>query len=500
MDSKNYDVIIIGSGMGGLGTGLKLQSSNPELKTIILEQHNIPGGYVNGFKRKGYYFDSGAEGLVFCGDGQIFKLALDEFSVKQEFKLIDPVETMYFPDKKIVMYGDEGKYQAELFKNFPENIEEIKQFFKVVKSIMDEFHSVVKGKFDPSFKELLKIIFTCPNLRKYATKSFDDLLNDYITDDQLRDVLAIYSLWLGVQPNIIRAPLAALIFFSPYYDGHYYPKGGMLAFTKNMAKAYIEQGGEISYRTKVKKILIENRKAIGVELEDGTKLYGSWIVSNSDLNKTAFELVGKEHLPSKYLEFISKMEKSITGFSVFLGLNIHLKDTPSHIAYNLKTESYLERIASGKYAPEEVLIRIPDKIDSSLKNEKGTAVVLLTIAPYDLEKNWGSGKDGKRTAKYEEIKEKYTQQVIQLAEKVIPDLSKHVVVKEAATPLTFERYTLNTGGSWYGVKKGYKKPKQQTPIKHLLLAGGNVIGGGVPSCFFSGIKAGEKLLKKIKKK
>ena len=61
MDTVNYDVIIIGSGMGGLGAGLELQSSNPELKTVILEQHNIPGGYVNGFKRRGYYFDSGAE-------------------------------------------------------------------------------------------------------------------------------------------------------------------------------------------------------------------------------------------------------------------------------------------------------------------------------------------------------------------------------------------------------------------------------------------------------
>ncbi len=500
MDSENYDVIIIGSGMGGLGTGLKLQSSNPKLKTIILEQHSIPGGYVNGFKRKGYYFDSGAEGLVYCGEGQTFKLALDEFGVKQEFILIDPVETMYFPDKKIVMYGDAEKYQAELFKNFPENKDEIKRFFNVVKSIMDEFHSVVKGKFDPSFKELLKIVFTCPNLRKYATKSFDDLLNEYITNDQLRDVLAVYSLWLGVSPSKIKAPTAAVVFFSPYYDGHYYPKGGMLAFTKNMAETYTEQGGEIRYRTEVKKIIIENGKAIGVELEDGTKLNGKWIVSNSDLTKTALELVGKEYLSSKYVEFINKMEKSITGFAVFLGLDKHLKDTPSHIVYNLKTEKYLERIASGKYAPEEVLIRIPDKIDSSLKNEKGTAVVLLTIAPYDLEKNWGSGKDGKRTAKYNKMKEKYTQELIQLAEKVIPELSKHIVVKEAATPLTFERYTLNTGGSWYGFKKGYKRPKQQTPIKHLLLAGGNVKGAGVPTCFFSGIKAGQTILKKLKKK
>ncbi len=500
MDSENYDVIIIGSGMGGLGSGLTLQNHNPKLKTLILEQHSIPGGYVNGFRRKGYYFDSGAEGLVFCGDGQLFKLALDELGVKQEFILIDPVETLYFPDKKIVMYGDEKKYQSELIKHFPDNKDGIIRFFQVVKSIMDEFHSVVKGKFEPSFKELLRIVFTCPNMRKNATKSFDNLLNEYITNNQLRDVLAIYSLWLGVLPSKIRAIQAAVVFFSPYYYGHYYPKGGMLAFAKNMVNAYSKQGGELRYRTKVKKIIIENGKATGVELENGTELRAKWIVSNSDLSKTALELVGKEHLPSEYIEFISKMEKSITGFAVFLGLNTHLKDTPSHIAYNLKTEKYLERVAGGRYDPEEVLIRIPDKIDPSLRNDKGSSVILLTVAPYDFEKNWGSGKDGKRTAKYKEIKEKYSQQLIQLAEEVIPDLSKHIVVKETATPLTFESYTLNTEGSWYGFKKGYKKPKQQTPIKHLLLAGGNVKGAGVPTCFFSGIKAGQIILKKLKKK
>ena len=111
MDSENYAVIIIGSGMGGLGTGLKLQSTNPKLKSIILEQHSIPGGYVNGFKRKGYYFDSGAEGLVFCGEGQAFRMVLDKFGVDQEYILIDPVETMQFPSKKITMHANGEKYK-----------------------------------------------------------------------------------------------------------------------------------------------------------------------------------------------------------------------------------------------------------------------------------------------------------------------------------------------------------------------------------------------------
>lgn len=479
---------------------MKLQSSNPKLKTLILEQHNIPGGYVNGFKRKGYYFDSGAEGLVFCGEKQAFRMVLDEFGVKQKYISIDPVETMQFPDKKITMYANGEKYKTELIRNFQNEEDEIRAFFKVIEAIQEEFHSVVKGRFDPTFTEYLKIIFTCPTLRKYATKSFDYLLTKFITNKELRDILAVYTLWLGVSPKKIKATLAAVIFFSPYYQGHYYPKGGMLTFANNLAKAYTANGGEIKCKTEVKKIIIENGKAVGVQLGDESVIKGKWIVSNSDIQRTTFDLIGEEHLSKEYIEYILDLEKSVTGFSVFLGLDNHLDDYPSHIAYNIKAESYLERIAKGNYAPEEVLIRIPDKIDPSLRNEKGSALTLLTFAPYNLEKNWGTKEKKDQKEHYTQIKEKYTERLIKITEKVIPDLSKHIVYKEAATPLTFERYTLNSEGSWYGIKKGQKRPKQQTPIKNLLLAGGNTQGAGVPSCFFSGIKAGQIILKKLKNK
>ncbi len=500
MDDENFDVIIIGSGMGGLGAGLKLQSENPKLKTLILEQHNIPGGYVNGFKRKGYYFDSGAEGLVYCGEGQAFRMVLDKFGVDQEYISIDPVETMQFPNRKIIMHANGEKYISELIKNFPNEQDEIRSFFRVIESIQEEFLSVVKGKFDPSFRELIKIVLTCPTLRKYATKSFDYLLTKFITNVELRDILSVYCLWLGVSSKKIKATLAAVVFFSPYYQGHYYPKGGMLAFANNLAKAYTANGGEVRYKTKTKKIIIENGKAVGVQLEDETLIKGKWIVSNSDIQKTTFDLIGEEKLSEKYIEYISGLEKSVTGFAVFLGLDIHLDNYPSHIAYNIKAESYLERIAKGNYNPEEVLIRIPDKIDPSLRNEKGSALTFLTFAPYYLDETWGTSGEKDQKERYTEIKEKYTERLIQIAEKVIPDLSKHIVYKDSATPLTFERYTLNSQGAWYGVRKGQKRPKQQTPIKNLLLAGGNTQGAGVPSCFFSGIKAGERILKKLKKK
>ena len=499
MTAEKFDVIIIGSGMGGLAAGLQLQNNNPNLKTLILEQHSIPGGSVNGFKRKGYYFDSGAEGIIYCGEGQLFRNNLENLGVSQEFISIDPVEVMHFSNKTVVMHNGLEKFIEELIQKFPKEEEEIRDYFNVIEKMSEEFFSLSLNTLDPSFRDLLKIVFTRPTLRKYGIKTFQQLLDKFITNPELRKVLAVYCLWLGVPPDKISAALAAIVFNSPFIDGNFYPKGGMLAFAKNLARVYKSSGGIIRYRTKVKKIIVEKRRAIGVLLENGEAIYSKWIISNADLKKTIFDFVGKEFFRRTYQNIISKLKQSVTGFAVFLGLDEQLDDYHSHFAYNVDAEKYLDRISKGSCEPEEVLIRIPQNIDPSLKNEKGSSVVLLALTPQNCSNNWGLCEEGKRGEKYLQTKEKFADKLIKLAEKVIPDLSKRIKVKEIATPLTFERFVQSTEGSWYGPQTAQKIPKFKTPLKRLLLAGSNTGDFGVPTSFFSGIKTADYVIKRINK-
>ncbi|MHA1302817.1 MAG: phytoene desaturase family protein [Candidatus Heimdallarchaeaceae archaeon] len=498
MSNNIYDVIIIGSGMGGLATGLTLQNSYSDLRTIILEQHTIPGGYVNGFKRKGYYFDSGAEGIIFCGEGQVFKNALEKLGVEQEFLSIDPVEVLQYKDKRVTMHANAEKYKEELIKNFPDNKEEIEKYFEIIERMQQEYLSTVKDKIKPSFNQLLKIVLTCPTLRKYKFKSFKHLLDEYITNDQLKQILAVHSLWPGRPPESISAISAGLIFYSPIFHGHYYPRGGMLAFANNLAKRFVELGGEIQFKKKVVKILMKRKRAIGVKLSDDTVIKGKSIVSNADLKKTVLDYVGRESFPKSYVKRIESLNQSFSGFTVFLGLDIELENYTSHIAYNIDAEQYIKKVENEIYEPEEVLIRIPSKIDSSLKNDKGSAIILLSIAPYKWKNIWNVDKNGARKNLYLETKEEYANKLIEIAENVIPELSKHIVVKVIATPLTFERYTLNTKGAWYGPKRAGKKIKIKSPIKNLVFAGANVDGAGVPTSFFSGIRTATSIIKKLR--
>jgi phytoene dehydrogenase-like protein len=488
-----YDVIIIGSGAGGLAAGVTLQTLKPELKTLILEQHNAPGGYISGFRRKGYYFDSGAEGLVFTGENQNFRKSLDGLGIKLDYLPIDPLEVLKYEDKTIAMYPDPIKYQKELIRNFPNSEKEILKFFKIIGAVQKEFNSFVNKDFNPSFGELIKIIFRGPNLRKLALKSYQKFLDESFKDADLKKVLSIYSLWFGVPPDEFKASTAAVVFFNPIYHGIYYPKGGMLAFAESLANSFVERGGEILYKKRVSQIIIKRRKAIGVKLSDGSAIYGRKIISNADLKRTIFEYSNLRKFPNAYLRRVLKKNQSVSGFAVFLGLDMELKGYPAHIAYNVDASEYMKRTIDGTFDPKEVLIRIPTEVDSDLLNEGKSSIILLSFAPYNWKNKWNSSNP----EKYKETKEMYANKLIKLAEQAIPNLSEHITLKLVSTPLTFEKYTLNTQGAWYGPKWGGLNIRIQPPIRNLYLAGANIVEGGVPPSFFSGMRIAKHLSKRI---
>ncbi|MHA1200387.1 MAG: phytoene desaturase family protein, partial [Candidatus Heimdallarchaeaceae archaeon] len=302
-----------------------------------------------------------------------------------------------------------------------------------------------------------------------------------------------YCLWLGMPSDSLQAVSVAMTFFSPVFDGYHYPKGGMFSFAKGLADNYVERGGEIVYKKKVTRILTKRRKAIGVELADGTQIKGKWIISNADLKRTVFEYVGMNKFPGRYLVKVAKMDQSVSGFAVFLGIDNELKGYHSHLVYNLDPDEYIKEILAGTYNPKEVLIRIPTKIDPGLLNNGKSSVILLTFAPYNWKNKWNSSN----REEYTKTKEEYADRLIKLAENMIPDLSKHIEVKLISTPLTFERFSLNSQGSWYGPRHGSKMVRKRTPIRRLFLAGANTVGAGVPPSFFSGMETAKHIMNRF---
>ncbi len=499
MSEQEYDIIIIGSGMGGLGAGIQLQCTSPNLRTLIVEQHSIPGGYVSGFTRKGHYFDAGAEGATYVGEGEILDKWFKEIGFSQEFIREKPLEVIHYPDRTITLHDNLDDHIAELVKHFPHEKENIIAYFRYLEAMVNEYLPFAPDKYRKSFGNLLKFIVTSHKIRANMGKTFDKLLNKFIKDEQLKDVLSFFTLWLGMPVENLSATSAGVLFGYVHIFGNHYAKGGMLSFSQNLADFYTSKGGKIRYKTVVKKIIVENKEVKGVQLADDTIIKGKWVISNADLKRTIFDYVEEENLPKKYVQKINRTKQSLSGVSVFLITSQDLSSFPSHMTVKKEYRDYIGEVLQGNFTADQVCIRIPSNIDHSLRKQGQTAVILLALAPYEWENNWKTLDGKERQEEYKKLKEQCGKDLIATAERAIPKLSSTLEYVEVSTPLTFERYTLSTDGSWYGPRRNQKKIKYKTPIPNLVFAGGNVVRGGVPNCLLSGIKTANYIAKVIGK-
>ena len=315
-----HDAIIIGGGIGGLTCGTFLAKNG--MSTLILEQHTKPGGYVTSYKRKDFLFD-----VVHVIGGlrkgapieRVFSyLGLDK---KIDFIEVDKVFRFVYPDVTIDCYTDIEKYRQELVHNFPHEQEGIQSYVETMKQIWDE---ILASDYKPNFLQLLSYPFRFPHLVKYQNSTFQDFLDKFFQDKKLKEILGSGWGYLGLNNSRISALYMIGMYMSYHTGGAWYPKGGYQSMSNAFADRFKEFGGSLRIKTRVKKILVDGNRAIGVELEDGEKISASRVISNVDTKKTFLNLLGEEKLSNKFANKVKSLEQSVSGFVVHLGVRMEL--------------------------------------------------------------------------------------------------------------------------------------------------------------------------------
>ena len=232
-----------------------------------------------------------------------------------------------------------------------------------------------------------------------------------------------------------------------------------------MRKFIENNGGRILTRHKVDKILVEKGRVGGVRVKD--KIFRSPIVVANVNAKTAFlELIGEENLDRKFANYIKNLKMSPSAFLVFLGVDLNLSDYPTII----------ENLDEG-YS-----VVINSNADPSMAPDGKASITILTLASYNDFPERG-------TEDYRRKKREFAEKLVKKAESVIPNLSKHIIVQDAATPKTFERYTFMPKGAIYAFDQSIhtKRPYFKTPINGLYLASASTFpGGGIEAVVISG--------------
>ena len=479
-------ILIIGGGMAGLTTAAYLARAG--LKVQVFEQHTLPGGYISSFVRQGFTFPSGP--TSFGSNGIIFPI-LKELGLEEKQRFVRTRHQISW-DANDIPLRNPAQTCRDLEKCFPDEKGALKRYFRWVEIGGTGFHDSLKSGMmfgRDVFKTILQLAIHHPFFpwaSWVANGQTNRSLHDrYFKDGYLRQIL-----------NQLGFPVMAgkntLGMWASYHYDTWVPVGGMQAFANIFVRFIHENGGEIHLGERIRRIRVEHGEATGVELKNGEFIPANWVVSAADLNHTCFELIGRDHLSSTMTDKLEKARPSESLFAVFLGLGSSPEFSASLKRFYENNVSFT--CADGKY----IQLVLLSKDDPSVAPAGKHSLFLATLSPFE---DWEPLKGNRQT--YKARKAAFADELINRAEEFLPGLRAHIEVQEAASPLTYERYTSN----WRGSTSGWNwDPKyaphfefaNDLPIKNFYPVGHYVHNpGGVPTAMITAWYIAREIVKQI---
>lgn len=503
---QKYDVIIIGSGPGGLSAGLCLAREGQ--KVLILEQHYVPGGWCHSFYLNGQRFSPGVhyvgrmdKGMSTANLFEGLGIANDLVFFRQNPKGYDNIMV---GREKVPLAATFGKMFESLANRFPHEEKRLKKYLNLARKVDKEIDMM------PHLKgiDFLFLPFKLRHLMMFGFLKLSRVVKMYIKDPLLRDVLCGQWGDHGIPPHKARFLMHCAL-MGHYDHGGYYPAGGGSGVVKAMTKTIKKFGGEIRVESGVKKILLEEdpvKKAIGVELYNGETIYADKIISNADPHKTYEGMIGKQHLSKKLNKKLDKTVYSFSSLIFFVTVDMDVKrygiDSGNiwmteeiGIDEQCKKMENLDLLSPAEFP--HVFISCSTLKDPVSFNGRYHNFEMVALIDNKLFEKF-RGRENYRTEEYLRYKESISQKFIANLEKVLPGVRDHIVQAELGTPKTNEFYVDSTHANVYGTEKNLKQLlfpfSLKSEIENLYLCGASVGTQGLSSACNSGVNAAAEIL------
>lgn len=494
----DYDVIVIGSGIGGLTLGSRI--ANCGYKVGVFEKHFIPGGYATNFKRKGYNFDVSLHGIGGLDQGGTLKRIFEGCGISKKITPLRNEEAYYikYDGEEICIPNNKEEYLKLLISKFPLEEKGIRNLFNAIDSFERGFNKYVIEKNTGILNMMNKDVLLFIN---WAGKTTYEVMKKYVKDEKLIKVFTSLWMYYGLAPK----ELSALYFFIPWISYHkygkYYIKGGAQALSDAFVQVIKDNGGEVRLRSEVDRILYREGKVSGIALKNGEIFTAKRIVSNVNPINT-YKMLSSEALDEKEVKKILEDKIGCTLTQLYLGLDCNPKELniPKDEVFILGEGSHehnYEISLESDYKNASFLLTNYNGMDDSFnENNKG----VLTVTYIDNYDNWS-----KDNMEYKKQKELVIEEILNRVQKYYPGIKEHIVVKELGTPRTMERYTGNPKGAVYGYAQTVKQAgryrmKSETSIENLSLVGAWVSpGGGYEGAISGGMAEAGRILNELKK-
>ena len=440
---QDYDTIIIGSGAGGLASAICLARAGQ--KVLVLEQHDVPGGWCHSFYLNGHRFTPGVHYVGLCGEGEATNDLYRGLGIANDLVFFrmnpDAYEHVHLGEHRFDIPANPELFAERLSDRFPKEGKRIHNYLELIRKVSEQLYSLPYFK---GFWQKLTIPYKTRHFGKYGLFTLRRVINWHIKDPLVKNILNIQCGDHGVQPKKAAFILHAALMFHYYYGG-YYPMGGGGALIKAMTNALKKHGGEIKTSNSVQKILLEGaskKKAIGVELENGQQLFAKNIISNADVGITYKQLIGTEHLSQKLQKKLKKTIYSCTSLMLFLTVDMDVRKAgldsgniwmmPDKDADDYYDKSLNDDLSSIE-AFEGMFISCTTLKDPASFDGKHHSLEVITFIGYEAFEKFKE-EDQQRSPEYLKFKAHLTEKMLQGLEKAVPGISDHIVHQELGTP------------------------------------------------------------------
>jgi len=498
--AEDYDALVIGSGIGGLTTAALL--SELGLKVAVLEQHYTAGGYTHSYDRQGYEWDVGVHYIGDVGAATTTRKMFD-FLSEGHLKwapMDEEYDRFYIGDKVYCARAGKRQFRDNLLAQFPREEQAIDRYMTLLAEVGRATSMHAAGKLLKPWQRRLLGPFLRMKTPSFLYRNTYEVLSEITSDQDLIAVLCGQWGDMGLPPKHSTFLVHAMI-ARHYLHGGYYPVGGSWRIAESIIPRIQRAGGEVFTYARVKRILVEQGKVCGVEMQDGHRIDCDCVVSDAGVHNTFRRLLASEPVEQAgYHRLLSTVRPSVAHLGVYIGLKataeeLGLPRTNFWIYPHNDFDAAVDRFMQDRNAPFPVVyISFPSAKDPDYLNRRpGTATIeIVAPAPYEWFEQWKDTGWGKRGDDYEAFKAQLGERLMQYLYDKLPQLKGRVDYYEVSTPLSTDYFCAYQRGELYGLDHDPRRMRAdwlgpRTRISGLWLTGQDVLTCGVTGAMMAGM-------------